>query len=190
MTSHVQYWIPMDPAYERNNTLSTLQSATNHLEQAINPRLIPPEGISFGFALRGARDPGGIAAVNVGLKSGAGGEVTTGPCAFGTDEPVVRIILTTIKFNPVMRSAAILQFSDRALRIFENDLFLECVPLDTAIKSQGISTMDWGIASSCRDGVPDVIFSKSASEKESRIILSAEGPADVANNIIICSNRI
>lgn len=180
----------MDPAHERNNTLSTLQAATTQLEQSMNVPLIPPEGISFGFALRGARDTSGVAAVNGGIKNGAGGGVTAGPCAFGTDEPVVRIILTAMKFDPAMRSAAILQYSDRALRVFENDLFLECAAMDAALKNQGISTMDWGIASCCEDGVPDVIIRKCAGAKESRFILCCESPADVANNIIICSNRI
>jgi hydroxymethylpyrimidine/phosphomethylpyrimidine kinase len=50
--------------------------------------------------------------------------------------------------------------------------------------------MDWGIASCCEEGVPDVIFRKGAGAKESRIIMFGESPADVANNIIICSNRI
>jgi thiamine-phosphate diphosphorylase len=180
----------MDPTHERNNILSTLQAATTQLEQSINVRLIPPKGISFGFALRGARDTGGIAAVNGGIKNGDGGRVVAGPCAFGTDEPVVRIILTAVKFDPAMRSAAILQYSDRALHVFENDLFLECALLDAASKNQGISTMDWGIASCCKEGIPDVIFRKGAGAEESRIILFNEGPADVANNIIICSNRI
>jgi hydroxymethylpyrimidine/phosphomethylpyrimidine kinase len=180
----------MDPAQERNNTLSTLQAATTQLELSLNIGLIPPEGVSFGYALRGARDTGGIAAVNGGIKSDAGGRATAGPCTFSTNEPVVRVILTTIKFDPVMRSAAILQFSDRALRFFENDRFLECAVLDTSARNLGLSTMDWGIASCCEDGVPDVIYRKSASVKESRIILIGEKPADVANNIIICSNRI
>jgi thiamine-phosphate diphosphorylase len=180
----------MDPVHERNNTLSTLQSATTQLEQSLNVRLIPPEGISFGYALRGARDAGGIAAVTGGIKSDADGQVTAGPCAFDTEEPVVRIILTTIKFDPIMRSVAILQFSDRALSFFENDRFLECASLDTTTKNQGLNTMDWGVASCCKDGIPDVIYRKSASVKESRIILIGEKPADVANNIIICSNRI
>ena len=180
----------MDPAQERNNTLSTLQAATTRLEHSLNNRLIPPEGISFGFALRGARDSGGVAAVNGGIKNGGAGWKATGPCAFGTGEPVVRIILTVMKFDPVMRSVAILRYSDRVLGILENDLFLECTPLKAASSQNGISIMDWGIASCCKDGVPDVIFSEGTGEKESRIILSAEGPADVANNIIICSNRI
>jgi predicted fused transcriptional regulator/phosphomethylpyrimidine kinase len=180
----------MDPAYERNNTHSILQAAITQLEPSLNIRLIPPEGISFGFALRGARDSGGIAAVNGGIKNSAGGRAVSGPCAFGTDEPVVRIILTAMKFDPVMRSAALLQFSDRALMVLKDDLFLECASLDEIAKNQGIITMDWGIASCCKEGVPDVIFRKGAGAKESRIILFGESPADVANNIIICSNRI
>lgn len=180
----------MDTAYERNTTLSTLQAVTTQLEQSMNVRLIPAEGASFGFALRGARDTGGVAAVEGGIKKGEEGRAAAGQCAFGTNEPVVRIILTAMKFDPVVRSAAILQSSDRALRVFKNDLFLECAFLDAASKNQGISTMDWGIASCCKEGVPDVIFGRGAGAEESRIILFGEGPADVANNIIICSNRI
>jgi hydroxymethylpyrimidine/phosphomethylpyrimidine kinase len=180
----------MDPAQERNNALSILQDATTRLEQSVNTQLIPPEGISFGCAIRGARDTGGVAAVNGGIKYREKGGAAAGQCVFGTDEPVVRIILTVMKFNPVMRCAAILQFSERALGIFENDLFLECTHLDASPANRGISTMDWGIASCCKDGVPDVIFRQGSSAAESRIVLLGERPADVANNIIICSNRI
>lgn len=180
----------MDPAHERNNALSTLQAATTRLEQSVNGRFIPPEGISFGFAIRGARDPSGVAAVVGGIQSGEGGKIHAGVPAFGTDEPVVRIILTLMKFNPVMRSAAILQFSDRALAVFEDDLFLECASQKTVLANQGISTMDWGIASCCKDGLPDVIFRQGDGGAGSRLIILGENPADVTNNIIICSNRI
>jgi thiamine-phosphate diphosphorylase len=179
----------MDPARERNATLSILQAETTRLEQSVHPRLIPPEGISFGYALRGARDTGGVAAVDGGIKSAAAGAVA-GTCAFGTEEPVVRIILTTMKFDPVVRCAAILQFSDRAQDIFTSDLFLEYAVAGAGTPNPGIGTMDWGIASCCRNGIPDVIVRKGAGPAESRIILSGEAPADVANNIIICSNRI
>jgi hydroxymethylpyrimidine/phosphomethylpyrimidine kinase len=180
----------MDPATERNNTLSILQDATTRLEQSVNTQLIPPEGISFGFAIRGARDTGGVAAVNGGIKYREWGSAAAGPCVFGSDEPVVRIILTVMKFDPVVRCAALLQFSERALGIFENDLFLECASLDAAPANKGISTMDWGVASCCKEGVPDVIFRQGSSAAVSRIVLFGEGPVDVANSIIICSNRI
>ena len=58
----------MDPAHERNTILTTLQVSVTRLEQAMNIRLIPPEGASFGYALRGARDTGGVAAVSGGIK--------------------------------------------------------------------------------------------------------------------------
>jgi hydroxymethylpyrimidine/phosphomethylpyrimidine kinase len=180
----------MDPAHERNNTLSTLKAATTQLELTVNARLIPPEGISFGFALRGARDAGGIAAVHGGIKTREKGRPDAGPCEFGTGEPVVRIILTVMRFDPVIRSAALLQFSDRALGVFENDLFLDCAPLGEIPANRGISTMDWGVAACCKESVPDVIFRKGASGTEPRLVLLGESPADVANNIIICSNRI
>jgi hydroxymethylpyrimidine/phosphomethylpyrimidine kinase len=180
----------MDPAHERNTTLATLRAAATALEQSLNIRLIPPEGISFGFAIRGARDTGGVAAVNGGIKNSTDGRAAAGPCAFGTDDAVARIILTAMKFDPVMRSAALLQFSDRACTVFKNNLFLECALLNMVSKNPGINTIDWGIASCCKEGIPDVIIKKGTSTKESRIILFGESPADVANNIIICSNRI
>lgn len=180
----------MDPAQERDYVLSVLRSATIQLEESLDNRLIPPEGLSFGFAIRGARDSGGIAAVTGGIKNGAGSKATAGPCAVGTDEPLARVILTILRFNPAMRSAAIIRFSDRALKILENDLFLECALPGTMTKNQGIGFMDWDIASCCKDGIPDVIVMKRAGPDESRIVLTGEKPADVANNIIICSNRI
>jgi hydroxymethylpyrimidine/phosphomethylpyrimidine kinase len=95
-----------------------------------------------------------------------------------------------MKFDPVIRSAALLQYSGRALSVFEDDLFLECCSVDMVSKNPGIDTMDWRIASCCKEGVPDVICQRSASEQESRIVLFGDGPAVVANIIIICSNRI
>jgi thiamine-phosphate diphosphorylase len=180
----------MDPVHERNTILATLQAAATRLEPSVNETLIPPEGVSFGFALRGARDKGGIAAVNGGIQRGDGKRAIAGPAVFGSDEPVVPIILTAMKFDPAMRSAAILQYSGRAAAVLENDLFLECAHLDAAPGKTGISTMDWSIASCCRDGIPDVIIRNGTGNGGSRIILFAEEPADVANNIIICSNRI
>jgi len=50
--------------------------------------------------------------------------------------------------------------------------------------------MDWGIASCCNDGVPDIIFDKCNETRPGVIHIFGEDPLVVANNIIICSNRI
>jgi hydroxymethylpyrimidine/phosphomethylpyrimidine kinase len=178
----------MGPARERTDIIATLQAALVPLEQSMSSRLIPPEGASFGFALRGARDNNGVAAVRIGMHSGGEVPGAAGPCTFGTDEPAVRAILTALKFDPVIRSAAVLRFSDRALAVLEDDLFLDCASY--APGAQGISTMDWGIASCCKEGIPDVIYEKSSDKTRARLMVFGEDPADVANNIIICSGRI
>ena len=180
----------MDPAHERNATINLLQENAARLENPISPELIPPEGLAFGYAIRGARDAGGVAVVSIVVSPDGSAKPAAGPGTFGSNGPVARIILTAMKFDPAIRSAAILRFSRKAADILENTMLLECTEPDPASAGRGISTMDWGIASCCRDGVPDAMVYRTGDGKESRIILFGETPADVANNIIICSNRI
>jgi hydroxymethylpyrimidine/phosphomethylpyrimidine kinase len=177
----------MDPASERNAVIAQLEKALVPLAESISPELIPPVGAQIGYAIRGARDKGGVAGVE-GRIIGAG--KPAGACAFGADEEIARAILTVMKFDPLRRSAALIRFSERALDVLDNDLFLECASFDAARAQKGLSTMDWGIASCCREGVPDVIYAKTPAGPDALLIILGEEPAAVANNIIICSNRI
>ncbi|WP_321507807.1 thiamine-phosphate synthase family protein [uncultured Methanoregula sp.] len=179
-----------DPAQERTLVLETLKSAMEQLEKSLNAVLIPPGGISFGYAIRGARDSGGIAAISGRIsltpcKSSPSG----GTCAFGAEEEIARIILTAMKFDPRMRSAASLAYSSRVKTVLCDDLFLESASCRSGA-GPTTSTMDWGIASCSRKGVPDVIFRDEQDPAGSRTILFGEKPADVLNNIIMCSKRI
>ena len=54
----------------------------------------------------------------------------------------------------------------------------------------GVQTMDWGVASCCREGVPDAIYDRGAVGKEPMIRVLAEDPVMVAHNILKLSNRI
>jgi thiamine-phosphate diphosphorylase len=179
-----------NPAQERTDVLETLESAKQQLEKNLRADLIPLEGVSFGYAIRGARDAGGIVAISGRILRPAEGKFPLGgTCAFGADEEIARVILTVMKFDPRMRSAACIAYSSRAKSVLCDDLFLESASCDGAAQP-GISTMDWGIASCCRKGVPDVILYRERDPAGSRILLFGEEPADVLNNIIICSNRI
>ncbi len=179
-----------NPAQERNDVMDRLAQAVALLEGSLDRRLIPEHGLPLGYAIRGARDSHGVAAVQGGIVAGETKPRAAGPCGFGMDDGIAGIILTAMKFDPLMRSAASVQFTGRARAVLEDDLFLECVTGDPRQVSEGISTMDWGVASCCRDGVPDVIFRPGAGGNVSRILLFGEDPVGVANNIIICSNRI
>jgi hydroxymethylpyrimidine/phosphomethylpyrimidine kinase len=50
--------------------------------------------------------------------------------------------------------------------------------------------MDWGVASCCKEGVPDVCYETGETGKEGIFRFFAEDPIDVTNNIIMISNRI
>lgn len=180
----------MDPSSERTAVLDQLEQAVLLLAQSMSPSLLPPAGAQIGYAIRGARDNNGVAAVNGRIRETRGSGPVKNPCAFGTDEEIARVILTVTKFDPRRRCAALLRFSGRALEVLEEDLFLECISYDTSRAPPGISTMDWGIASCCRDEVPDVIYAGGTGSGDAPLILLGEEPAGVANNIIICSNRI
>lgn len=179
----------MDPNRERSDVLEKLATAAAHLEQSMDARLIPSQGTNLGYAVRGAREKGGVGAIQGGIINENGKPHPNGPCAFGVDEDIARIVLTAMKFDPLIRCAATLRFSRKVLGIFES-LLLECTSFDPASESPGISTMDWGVASCCRQGVPDVCYDTGRKGKEGIIRLFGEDPIDVSNNIIMISNRI
>jgi hydroxymethylpyrimidine/phosphomethylpyrimidine kinase len=94
-----------------------------------------------------------------------------------------------MKFDPTMRSAATLRFSKNTLMVIES-LLLDCASFDRAQEPPGISTMDWGVASCCKDGVPDVCYDCGGTGKEAIVRILGENPIGVTNNIIMISNRI
>jgi hydroxymethylpyrimidine/phosphomethylpyrimidine kinase len=178
-----------DPTQQRSEVLEQVQGAVVLLERSMDARLIPAQNANIAYAITGARDKNGVAAVPGGITTTGTGIRASGPCAFGADESISRIVLTAMKFDPVMRSAAVLRYSSRVISVME-DMFLECRSFDASAKPPGTSTMDWGVASCCEEGVPDVIFDRSTRDGEPRIRLFGEDSLDVSNNIIMLSNRI
>ncbi len=181
--------IMKDPSWERNEVVEKLTAAAALLERSMDIRLIPNKGAGLAYAIHGARDKNGVAAVQGGIIQEHEKPHAAGPCAFGADEDIARIVLTAMKFDPRMRCVATLRFSRNILLIIES-LLLECTSFDPASEPPGISTMDWGVASCCKEGVPDVCYDTGGVEKEGIIRFFAEDPIDVTNNIIMISNRI
>ncbi len=178
-----------DPSRERSEILEQLTAAVSLLEQFMDVRLIPKKGSGFGYAIHGARDTNGIAAVRGRIIRDNTKSRAAGQCAFGADEDIARMILTAMKFDHQMRCAATLSYSRNLIKVIES-LLLESISFDSSSEPPGISTMDWGVASCCKDGVPDVCYDYGGRGKEALIRLFGEDPIDVTNNIIMISNRI
>lgn len=174
---------------ERADMLQELDNAVSLLIGAMSPDMIPEAGSNIGYGRRGARDSMDVAAVGKGIRRHGHRIQPYLPVAFGADEAMARIILTAMKFDPMIRSAAVIRYDPGTVRICE-DLFFEICPFDRGQEPPGIRTMEWGVASCCRDDIPDVIYDRGAVGKEALIRFLGESPLVVANTIIKVSNRL
>ncbi|MGB8219196.1 MAG: thiamine-phosphate synthase family protein [Methanoregula sp.] len=179
----------ISPDQQRNDVLTRLSRSVVLLEESMDSRLVAGAGTNIGYAITGARDHAGIAAVAGGLVVRDNGVRAAGACGFGADAGIAKIILTASKFDPEMRCAATIRYSD-AVRCVLEEMFLECCTMDIRGQPPGVSTMDWGVASCCREGVPEVIVAPGKTPQTAVIHLFGENPSIVAGNIIMLSNRI
>jgi len=177
------------PEQERHEVLIGLTEAVALLETSMDAKLVPSTGTNVVYAIRGARDGRDVAGVQGGIVVREENVRRSGPCAFDAGGDIARIVLTAMKFDPLMRSAAVLRFDRKTLATLEA-MFIECCALDRAKEPPGMSTMDWGVASCCTGGVPEVIYDRGTAPHEALIRIIGENPVKIASNIIILSDRI
>jgi len=179
----------MNPVSERNHALFLLNKAIVPLAESTDVRIIPDDGMQFVHAIRGARDTNDVAGFRGGIQARGTAVAASGPAGFGHGEAGTPVVLTAMKFDPAVRTAAIIRYTPGIVCALES-AFLECCSFDRSRQHAGTATMDWGVASCCREGVPDVIYDPGKSPGEGRVRLFGEEPDDVLNNIIILSKRI
>jgi predicted fused transcriptional regulator/phosphomethylpyrimidine kinase len=166
-----------------------LEIAVEILMEGISPALIPVAGANIGYALPGARGPGDVAAIMGGIVESGGKLIPPDATAFGADAGVARVVITAMRTDPDMRSAAVIRYSPAILAAL-GDLLLETCEFDRSREPPGVSTMDWGVAFCCREGVPDAVFDRGAPGKEGLVRLLGEEPVHVARTIVAVSGRI
>ncbi|MDN7012671.1 phosphomethylpyrimidine kinase [Methanoculleus sp. FWC-SCC3] len=174
---------------ERGKVIDRVEEAVALLVERMDARLIPEVGMNIVYALPDARSKEDVAGV-LGRIVRLGEAVhPVGEIAFGASDHVARIVITAMRFDPRIRSAANIRFSEAILPELDNLLFEVC-SFDRENEPVGVQTMDWGVASCCKEGVPDVIYDRGAVGKEPMIRVLGEDPVTVAQNILKLSNRI
>lgn len=174
---------------EETEVRGRLELAVKILSEGMSPALVPGEGSGIGYALRGARGREDVAGIEGRIVKGGGSVHPSGGVAFGADGAIARVVLTAMRVDPAIRAAAVIRFSPAVLEILE-DLLLEICEFDRSREPPGVSTMDWGVASCCRGGVPDVIFDRGAPGKEALIRILGEEPVALAQTIVAVSHRL
>ena len=177
------------PGEERQEVVAALGQAVLRLEEAMAGTLVAPGGSNIAYAIRGARTSGDVAAVAGGLHEEGGRVRPAGAVGFGADDAIAATLLTAMKFDPGVRCAARIRFSDEILGILR-DMFIECATAGPAGRRENDRLFDFSVASCCTDGVPDVVVSGRDPRAPPVVWLFCEEPARCASNIIILSNRI
>jgi predicted fused transcriptional regulator/phosphomethylpyrimidine kinase len=174
---------------DRESVVKKLSYAVTLLGEGMHPSLIPEVGSNIVYALPDALEPGEVAAVR-GRIVRLGDKVhPVGDVVFGGSDHIARVALTAMKFDARIRSAANIRYSRETVHTLEDLLFYVC-SFDRTKEPEGVKTMDWGVASCCRESVPDVIYDRGAMGKEPMIRILGEDPVVVAHNIIKLSSRI
>lgn len=166
----------------RDAVIAALQDAACSIAVEADVGLIPEEGIRMGYAVAGAAAPHDVCSVDGGI----GQQLPV--IRFDADSVVARVILTIIRHEGCLRSAASVRCTKEILRCATDDLSLDACAYGPA--PPGIGTMDWGVESCCRGGVPDVIYGQKTSGNDIILWIIADTPAEVARNIIKLSGCI
>ena len=113
-------------AEERAQVIACMNQAVMLLAERMDPGLIPDAGMNIVYALPDARDKEDVAG-GLGRIGRLGDRVhPVGEIAFGASDYVVRIVLTAMRFDPDIRSAANIRFSEAILQELENLMFEIC----------------------------------------------------------------
>ena len=100
---------------------------------------------------------------------------------FGASRHVARIILSALRYNPEIRAAINVKYSERNLSLCR-EAGLSISSFDRAEEPENVSTMDWGTAEAIKKygGVPQVIYDKGSLGKEPMIRLLGTNAVEVA----------
>jgi predicted fused transcriptional regulator/phosphomethylpyrimidine kinase len=173
---------------ERREVLDQLSYAVEELKRYLDTRLIPEVGTNIVYALPNATRPEEVAAVAGRIVRLNRVPHPVGPLEFGASDHMARAVLTAMRYDPEIRSVTNIRFHEAILSILD-DLMLDVCTFDRSREPPGIKTMDWGVASCCKDGVPDVIYDRGAWGKEAMIRIFGEDPGQVVRTLLAISKR-
>ncbi|MFH1081033.1 MAG: bifunctional hydroxymethylpyrimidine kinase/phosphomethylpyrimidine kinase [Pseudomonadota bacterium] len=190
------HFAPVFREISRYHCLAELKSALQRLLNEPCGGIIPEVQSNMGYALPDARTLEDVAAVpgriiRVGERVG----VLCEP-AFGASRHIAKIILTAMRYDPEIRCAINIRFSEDIVRLctvqgFRVDHFDRSgEPPD--VREQEGSSLEWGtnVVLSRGGAVPDMIFDRGDVGKEPMIRVLGTDPGDVVNKVLKVANGL
>lgn len=177
---------------ERYLALRNLKEAVLILEESPDfSKLIPEVGCNIGMAIPCAGNFEDVAAVEGRIVRHRGRAVSVGCVDFGASRHVARIILSALRYNPEIKAAINVKYSERNLSVCR-ETGLSISSFDRAEEPENASTMDWGTAEAIKKygSVPKVIYDKGGAGKEPMIRLLGTNAVEVAKLAVELAEKL
>jgi len=181
---------------ERYNVLQELWRAYEIMRQASIGHLIPEVQTNLGYALSSPEGVEDVAAWPGRIVRFGDSVAAVGFPSFGASRHVAKIILTAMRFDPRMRSAANMRFGEEVIeacgqagmKVRSFDRSLE----PKEVKAREGSTLSWGVEECLKKekGAPDIIFDRGEVGKEPMVRVLGTDPVDVAQKMLRIAGRL
>ncbi len=181
---------------DREQVLRDLKSAVEKIVHLPLGALIPEIRSNLGYALPGALDPDEIAAIPGRISQVGEWPLISRDPAFGASRHIAKVILAAMRYDPEMRSAMDIRYSEELVRVCR-DLGLQVASFDRSDEPQDVkaregSTLEWGTQRAIRDfgQIPDAIYDRGEVGKEPVIRILGKTPGEVVDKIAMIGKTL
>ncbi|MBU3902483.1 MAG: bifunctional hydroxymethylpyrimidine kinase/phosphomethylpyrimidine kinase [Candidatus Thermoplasmatota archaeon] len=153
-------------------------------EENLKPDFVPEVGINISYALPDAKNFDDVCGIDGRIVKIGGKVKRMGDVDFGKSKHVARIVLTAMKFDPGMRSAMNIRYSENVVKKAKRKK-LSIGFFDRKHEPKNVSTMEWGSKTVIEKlgFVPDIIYDKGGFGKEAMIRIIGKSPEDVVGKL-------
>jgi hydroxymethylpyrimidine/phosphomethylpyrimidine kinase len=177
---------PPPPGAEQSEIHKEVWAAAKLLSaEPLFVRLLPEVGSNIAMASPSAKKASEVVGLSGRIVRAGNRPCLTGFPTLGGSEHMANIVLTAMRYNPKIRAALNIRFSEEALRACRR-LGLRVSEFSRGGEPRGAKTMVWGTRQAIEKagGVPDVIFDRGAVGKEAMIRLLGKSAMEVAERAL------
>jgi hydroxymethylpyrimidine/phosphomethylpyrimidine kinase len=154
------------------------------LAAVLSPPWVPEVGTNLAYALPAAVTVEDVCALQGRIQRVGTAVAVTGPAEFGASKHVARVVLAAMRFDPSIRSAANLKYSEANFRHLRKAR-VRLGTFDRRQQPERTSTMEWGTTQAIQavGRVPDAIYDSGSVGKEGMIRVLGRTPEDVLRKV-------
>lgn len=186
----VNPYVPATRDAERYRVIQGLKKAFHTLREKRVGHLFPEVQSNLGYALLDAQGPEDVAAFPGRLVRLGRELIRVSDPEFGASQHIAQIILTTMRYDPEMRSAMNVRFSEEILALAKKmGLSLGHFSRQeepVRVKRQEGPFFSWGVDQVLKKSpkVPDIIFDRGGVGKEPMVRVLGHDPEEVVNKVL------